>query len=106
MEPSQGMAFWRVHIERWRESGVTQAEYCRQNDLKPSRFYVWKSRVEQAEKKERRAAAREARNGFVELPGLFTTGASGTADALFELRLDRDMRLHVKINADLVRESR
>jgi len=39
------LEFWRDHITRWRESGLSQADYCRQRGLKPSRFTYWKKRV-------------------------------------------------------------
>ena len=34
-EPEQ---FWRTHLESWAPSGLSQAEYCRRNDLNISRF--------------------------------------------------------------------
>ncbi len=33
---------WRIHIEQWAESGLSQREYCRQNNLKSNRFTYWK----------------------------------------------------------------
>lgn len=33
------------HIRRWRSSGLTQAEYCRRNDLKCSAFHYWRRRL-------------------------------------------------------------
>jgi hypothetical protein len=32
---------WFNRIEDWRNSGLSQAEYCRQHDLKSSNFYNW-----------------------------------------------------------------
>jgi len=34
--------FWKHHIEEWSRSGLTQAAYCRENDLRPNRFTYWK----------------------------------------------------------------
>ena len=34
--------FWKHHIEEWSRSGLTQAVYCRENDLRPNRFTYWK----------------------------------------------------------------
>ena len=34
---STSQADWPAHIENWRASGLSQADYCRQNDLKPHR---------------------------------------------------------------------
>jgi len=33
------------HIRRWRSSGLTQAEYCRRNELKWSTFHYWRKRL-------------------------------------------------------------
>ena len=37
--------YWQEHIERWRNSGMTQKDYCRQNGLKWSTFHYWKQRL-------------------------------------------------------------
>ncbi|MDY0132867.1 MAG: IS66 family insertion sequence element accessory protein TnpB [Desulforegulaceae bacterium] len=34
--------FWKTHISKWEISGLTQAEYCRINNLKNTRFTYWK----------------------------------------------------------------
>lgn len=36
--------YWRSHLESWALSGLSQAEYCRQNDLNIARFGYWKRR--------------------------------------------------------------
>jgi len=36
---------WKKHIEKWKESGLTQSEYCRRNDLKIKSFGYWKGRI-------------------------------------------------------------
>jgi predicted alpha/beta hydrolase family esterase len=36
---------WRWHVEAWRESGLSQADYCRQQDLNPKTFSLWTRRV-------------------------------------------------------------
>jgi hypothetical protein len=36
--------FWKEQIERWRESGLSQTEYCRQHDLKRHRLAYWEKR--------------------------------------------------------------
>lgn len=37
--------FWENHIGKWKLSGLSQAEYCRQNDVKVKSFRYWKRRV-------------------------------------------------------------
>lgn len=38
-------AYWRKHIEQWQGSSLTQAEYCRRNNLKTRSFTYWKRRL-------------------------------------------------------------
>lgn len=49
---------WTKHIENWRTSGLSQIEYCRQNQLKSSRFTYWK----------RTLANKVNKPAFVEVP--------------------------------------
>ncbi len=39
-------AHWRRHVEAWRGSGLSQADYCRQQGLNPKTFSVWTRRVQ------------------------------------------------------------
>ena len=36
---------WRRHVEAWRESGLSQADYCRQQGLNSKTFSTWTRRV-------------------------------------------------------------
>lgn len=40
---------WQLHVERWRRSGLSQAEYCRRNDLNPNTFQWQKGRERERE---------------------------------------------------------
>jgi len=33
--------YWKQHIEDWRTSGLTRADYCRQHNLSYGRFIYW-----------------------------------------------------------------
>jgi hypothetical protein len=35
---------WKTHLESWKNSGLSQAEYCKRNNLKPVTFSYWKCR--------------------------------------------------------------
>ncbi len=35
---------WRQHVEARRESGLSQADYCRQQGLNPKTFSTWTQR--------------------------------------------------------------
>ena len=39
-------AHWRRHVDAWRESGLSQAVYCRQQGLNHKTFSVWTRRVQ------------------------------------------------------------
>lgn len=36
--------YWQEHIESWKRSGLSQAEYCRLNSLWVKNFWYWKKR--------------------------------------------------------------
>lgn len=36
--------FWSVHIDAWRQSGLSQAEYCRRRGLKSYQLSYWVNR--------------------------------------------------------------
>lgn len=40
--------FWEKHIKHWQGSSLTQAEYCRRNNLKAKLFTYWKRRLKVA----------------------------------------------------------
>ena len=42
---SKRSAFWREHLQAWQASGLSQAEYSRQEGLCASLFSQWKSRL-------------------------------------------------------------
>ncbi len=38
-------ACWRHHLDAWQESGLTQVEYCLQNQLNKHTFTYWKAKL-------------------------------------------------------------
>lgn len=40
--------FWKGHLDTWRGSGLTQAAYCRQQDLSLARFGYWRRVLDKA----------------------------------------------------------
>lgn len=40
---------WRKHVRNWKESGLTQAEYCRRNGINRRSLFYWKKRVAQCD---------------------------------------------------------
>lgn len=41
-EREEKQQFWKQHIEGWKSSNQTQAEYCRQYELSYDQFIYWK----------------------------------------------------------------
>ena len=37
---------WQSHVEAWRKSGLSQADYCRQQSLNAKSFSVWVRRCQ------------------------------------------------------------
>lgn len=37
----RGAAFWGQHIKSWQKSGISQAQYCEQKNLRISAFGYW-----------------------------------------------------------------
>jgi hypothetical protein len=40
----QKRTYWKQHIDSWQETCLTQAEYCRQHNLKHHQLVYWKKR--------------------------------------------------------------
>jgi hypothetical protein len=43
-ELEQKRRYWKNQIEQWQQTGLTQAEYCRRNNLKHHQLVYWKKR--------------------------------------------------------------
>ena len=39
--------FWQAHITAWKTSGLSQAQYCQQQDIKFHNFAYWRTRLNQ-----------------------------------------------------------
>ncbi len=37
-------SYWKPHIDQWSDSGLSQTEYCRQNELSRYKFTYWKTK--------------------------------------------------------------
>jgi len=102
--------FWARHLHRWNQSGLSQAQYCRQQQLSVAAFGWWKRRLATASTPGRRAATRGKVRGqhglFVELKRA-AEGVSLPADAgAYEIVLPggRQLRLGRHWEPDRVRQ--
>ncbi|MCG7851099.1 MAG: hypothetical protein MIO92_01100 [Methanosarcinaceae archaeon] len=66
--------YWKSHILRWQESGLTQIEYCRKSELHERVFGYWK----------RKLVSSKDNNSFVEIPA--RTGVNPSS-RIIELRI-------------------
>ncbi len=101
---SERAAFWRQVLADWEASGLSQAEFCRQQDLKAVTFAWWKRRLKGsagARSASGAPAAQSAgRSAFVEL-ALPARGAVG-----YELVLPGGACLHLPVDFDPERIAR
>jgi hypothetical protein len=49
-DPQSREQYWEKQIERWESSKLTQAEFCRRNGFKSSKFLYWKSKLRKTPK--------------------------------------------------------
>lgn len=45
MTNEQKRTYWQSHFDGWRQSGLSQPEYCKQHDLKFATFGYWRTRL-------------------------------------------------------------
>ena len=76
---------WADQVERWRESGLTQRQFCKNEGLPIERFGAWKRRLERESQSE---------SSLVAVPPRIVSSALFTAPAL---RLVVDERYRVEI---------
>ena len=48
LNPKQKRKYWEAHFQGWEQSGLTQKEYRRQNNLKSHLWWYWRKRISQA----------------------------------------------------------
>jgi len=82
--------FWQKHISQWSKSGVTQAEYCRRNNLSAATFYWWKGELRSKLKTQKDSSTSMQ---FVEVCGV--PPAHVGRDDTYEIVLSRDRAIRV-----------
>ena len=87
---------WPEHFKQWRQSGLTQSEYCSQAGLSRHRFKYWRRKLEPETFRSRRKRG----SGFVPLQVKTSTVAPSLS-----LRLPNGLVLHGidATNVDLVK---
>lgn len=87
--------YWLDQIKQWQASGLSQAEFCRSNNLNLHDFYNWKSML-----KKKQIPSSEVGPGKF-LPMVLTTPSSSISVAIHEATLhfdaDTDEQLFLKL---------
>jgi hypothetical protein len=86
----RGEEAWRELVDRHEQSGLTVAEFCEREGLKPASLYGWRSRLRERVEGLQAAPARKGmRSGPVVQPsGFIDLGSLGSAGSRFEIRLE------------------
>lgn len=92
MDREAKRAWWRDHIERWRDSGLSQLAYCREHDLRPWQFTYWKRGLERP--------AAEDRSSLMPVRLVDESPASPAADAGVVVELEEGVRLRLSRGFD------
>lgn len=79
--------FWRRHLERWKQSGLSQAQYCRRHHLSAPALGWWKGRLS--------AGPRATKGPFVELALGGGEAVVVSDEIVYEIVLSRQRRLRL-----------
>lgn len=47
--PTEKIKFWEEQIRFWRESGLSQNEYCKRHGISQSQWFYWRKRCQDTE---------------------------------------------------------
>jgi hypothetical protein len=79
--------YWTGQVRQWRESGLTQREYCKREGTSIERFGAWKRRLDRENQSESR--------GLVAVPPKIVSSALFTARPSLGLVVDERYRVEI-----------
>ena len=79
--------YWTGQVQRWRESGLTQREYCKREGISIERFGAWKRRLDHENQSEAR--------GLVAVPPNTVSSALFAARPALGLVVDERYRVEI-----------
>jgi hypothetical protein len=102
--------FWTRHLQRWKQSGLSQAQYCRQQQLSAPAFGWWKRQLRTAQTRgsppatERQVRVKDG--SFVELTSVSGGVGAPVGEAVYEIVLasGRQLRLGRHFEPQRVRQ--
>ncbi len=85
--------YWQAHIKAYQKSGLSQAEYCRQNNLRSNRLRYWKKKFQNQQNSQNPS--------FVNLPVSITDTKPATkSESGVSVILSEKIILSLSINFD------
>lgn len=89
-------SFWEPHINGWKESGISQADYCRSQGLNIRVFGYWK----------RKLCRKAPESGFVPVLIKPAGAVAGRSDASLRLIIREDLSIEIgdRFNPDTLRK--
>ncbi len=78
--------YWSTHITAWQKSGISQNEYCRQNNIPLTSFGNWKKKID---------PGFVETSSFIELKSHFPV-----QEEYFELQTDFGLTLRIRENIE------
>ena len=79
--------YWTGQVQRWRESGLTQREYCKREGISIERFGAWKRRLDRENQNES--------GGLVAVPPKIVSSALFTVRPVLGLVVDERYRVEI-----------
>jgi len=102
--------FWLRHLQRWRQSGLSQAQYCRQQHLSAPAFGWWKGRLSAGSVRAESVSTSDKRadpqGAFVEVAVTHSGGSEAGGGLPYEIALanHRCLRLGRGFECERVRQ--
>ncbi len=102
--------FWLEHLRRWKQSGLSQAQYCRQQHLSAQAFGWWKGRLSVAGRPAEVVIASDTRvepqGAFVEVAVTRSGGPEAGGEFPYEIALanHRCLRLGCGFESERVQQ--
>lgn len=95
--------YWRRWLEKWEQSGLTQAEFCRRHGLKAGNFAWWKRKLGESAGSLRphpRPPRGQRSAGFVELTVPVSSTVPSRCSAGYEVILPRGVVIRLPADFD------
>lgn len=82
---------WRVHLRVWQKSGLSRAEYCRQQNLSYHAFKYWEKKL---------IGKKSSKPAFISVPALRIEQSSLGRDKIAKLKVDLGGRYRIEVHDD------